>query len=1688
MEQARAQGMTKTRRLQLQCADSTRRLQELLHECVGEYEKARLRGLRRRRLSAEACDSVLAAKILDLRWSRFCSRLEEDALGLLSARDMGNPTLEGGYGHNAVSSSSSCSTAATATVASLLVPALARSGLGDCRILRIVALCPCSGGGEGGRDNSRSSRELERSSLSNGTTATPGFGRLPHSEQRRGNGRGAGGGVRGGGVVEALREELRCEGAVAPGSEAVVLDAGAENSPLGVADVFRKAVLCRNGGLIAALSSRDGAVHGHRKHSNGNISDGHGVGPAEVFWPRRSSVLPVVGPQGKSGDKELSAATRRSVPQIGHRNCSAGGCSGSDSAEGGFGSSTRCVVGGAEPGLLLSSSHLLWALRPSFGDYNSAYDRTGKDADGVDGNGKPDREDCAGEDPTEASGRLNHDVDSGDVGARNSIGVDSSRQERLNREVAWIGAAPVGSRVYYCLEEAEWEASRRRDGHASSQPHAVSTLRFEDSAPLGSSRRRRRPRSGEDGPRSGLRHIRVGETSPSSGDDRDDANSEEEGERARQFGSERGLRQEDDQEVGTAHDRHKVAAMTFARSVSSMLAKVYLAPKPQPCTNPEPEGRADGEDGSGGNGSRAQAPAAWPSRKEGKASAGSGFASEVTTAAATLVVSGVTDAHRRSARSKAGFDGDERLAALAAVPDVLVAVDRPELRGQSHGRSTKETPADTPPLHFAPAGVLQLVGTPHFREFVEALPPAARTKLLKLYPESSIRAVPVGQLYVALAPALQRGTVPSVQAVVSSAAPAEYAPWKGVEQEQGARQQPDEGGRLPSYPPGPGGTDRPAETAPMSGARMHPLPARAVRELLQIYVATTRAVGVVRTVVGEARIGRTKRHRTSGLFVPPPLSTARDRSRGSGDLAKSGEDDDDIKAEDQDCAQSRRGDKAGGFGEKARSAEEAREQPEELVDGCDDGDNSGSSDRDNSERNWARLAATPPSAVDVLPDTPIQRGDAGSGRLLMTGIEPGRQPHGSQSDVVDENKDVLARRANAASIEGLKLSNQSRSAVETDGRDGERSAVFTRRYNSTAELPIASSLRAPFHHKYAAVLAPPQSPAVPTTGAYNNSEGGGQSAGQRAGAGGKPKNPFAGASALILQLEAPNTTGKNSPRLGVVGNGGSYGSEGDGDKTVVDTTGDVGEGQRRIPPTVCGWRACLADASSGSLCATHLELKDFLDGKAAKNGGVSDAFRFLPPGSGPKRRSSLRKRRAAAAAAAVTTAGANSTAAQQSATAVPLSANAVAARNGEGELSVARSMSPLLSELLNGKLGKTIAMFCRRTAEESRVSRPRGPKPQAPPEWARWADPEEVKAADSRLDADTRWAEKVLRAEKEVTLELRRLCNLAIYPVAELAHIRREHDAMAKEWRQAVGGGGGAIEDGDGHYGGEEDEEGNSKNKAAPASFPAQPLPMMLPPSGTKQRRREPRIPSLAGYGATANSSHSPTPATRPGAASVGIEAFPLSTASGTGANARHGVPAAEKHPGGRRQRRKGSVGAGLALARGSTEGRVEERGASGSGNAGGRQDLTGSQGRSEQEIELEFSRLKWALFRRRRQEAEVSRAFARGHAPGQGQAIVPPLDATLPIFSAAGGRPRQHRRTREVAAGEGGSPADTPVKLPVSSPTTPSEQQLFQLARTTDKHGGGGGRRCQQQQQQQQQQTLVDLKKMQPFHQRPHS
>lgn len=54
-----------------------------------------------------------------------------------------------------------------------------------------------------------------------------------------------------------------------------------------------------------------------------------------------------------------------------------------------------------------------------------------------------------------------------------------------------------------------------------------------------------------------------------------------------------------------------------------------------------------------------------------------------------------------------------------------------------------------------------------------------------------------------------------------------------------------------------------------------------------------------------------------------------------------------------------------------------------------------------------------------------------------------------------------------------------------------------------------------------------------------------------------------------------------------------------------------------------------------------------------------------------------------------------------------LGCNRSMALNDLGELAMARSMSPLLSELFNGKLGTTIETFCQRAANESRTQRRR---------------------------------------------------------------------------------------------------------------------------------------------------------------------------------------------------------------------------------------------------------------------------------------------------------------------------------------------------------------------------------------------
>ncbi|CBN75274.1 hypothetical protein Esi_0076_0080 [Ectocarpus siliculosus] len=1152
LAQARAQSLAKTRRLLLQSADSTRRLQELLHECVGEYEKARLRGARRRRLSAEACDSVLAGKILDLRWFRFCSRLEEDSLGLIVARDLGNPTaITTAAGDPpqptsvAARGGDAAAAAAATKVASLVTPLLASRGFGDARVLRVVALSPCHGGGGGGGPGSTSADSHRRRSrgFGPGTVDDNGGGRaLSHGGQRRGDGRVAGGGGGGGGgdVVRALREAAvqskKAGGENVSASAAAVLAVPAGTSPPAVADVVRRAVLCANGGLATALlpckdDDDDAAVSESRSHGS---SGGDRVAFRSIpGGPRRWSA--VVGPP--------------------------------DAAAVGKGSPASSTT-------------------------------TERDE------GSPPPQSAVG---------------GGDAACDGAGGGHADRKGGGGQEKYMEGAGNAGS-----------------------------------------------------------------------GNDR-------------------------------------TAASVFAKSVSAMLAETYLRPKP-----PSSGGNAgvsrvlEREEGStqsdrlvtpkhvGGEGLlRANQATASAEEKEtvagvrgGDEQLGGSFWGAFVgggeggcASAPSFVVSGTVDDHRKRGRLKAAPDGgsaddDRRLEALASVPDVLVAgpgAERPigdhdnrrigdhssretlasggERGGLSGSGSSPVPPAagastanaaaatatpPTPPrrrqLHFAPAGVRQLLGTAHCREFVKALPPPARARVLALtqaFPDGTLP--PIGHLYVPLAPAR-----PGKDTLTAGSGP------------------------------------------PLLGALVQPLPARAVRELLQIYVATTRAVGEAEGGSGGGGVRRRRRcRRTSGLLAaappPPPPTPLTARDRG---VVRSGCEDD-AGTDDGGHTESRRWSSGGQPGREEGSPGEGG--------GCS---GAGGGDR-------ANLAATPPSAVDVLPDEPPTSSSAPPVGIGRTGTRP------------------AAPSCPGDGVEGADGGpTSSGGEVPADNVEDDAEAAWSARRRRTplcstadsgADAPISSSLRAPFRHTYVAVLAPPlaqpPSPFSSAAGSGGSGGGNGQSATTnkaRAGGGGRGQTPLSGASALILQLETPVTaTGSSLSSFGAVQDRGQCGAaaavagcgNGDGAVVVGGTGGARGGGGgagSEMPRRVCGWRACLADAVAGPLCPVHLELKRFLDGKAAKTGGVSDAFRFLPPGSGPKRRSSLRKRRAAAAAAAAP-------AATEAGTARVVAALSAVDGGGEGELSVMRSMSPLLAELLNGKLGTTIAMFCRRAAAEARAPGRRGP-------------------------------------------------------------------------------------------------------------------------------------------------------------------------------------------------------------------------------------------------------------------------------------------------------------------------------------------------------------------------------------------
>lgn len=1222
------------------------------------------------------------------RWSRFCSRLEDDALGLVKAYDMGNPAGPAQHRgshvrRGGVSSVLAADDTEARSVASLLDPLLKSRGLSDSRILRVVALCPCSGSvtesgdnaskaGDGGSDLRLRGSEQRANLAAKGLF---GYGRGSRRKQA-----GAGG------VEVALLGNGRAASAVS-----VI----AENSRLGVADAFRQAVLCGNPGLVAALSRSDDAAPIHRRRSSGgSASTGSLARPRAATGWRRSSIFGaehsgtgkgVVDGRKADGCGGSGSLSEGELEEPFQAPLSKGNDDGGDHG----GSGEHCTVVGSAPGLLLSSSHVLWTLQPPFGATDNARllmarddEMDGGSSGGNGGGGgdcgnRGDMGDAISSSPrrkgdTEAGpaagGMHAWDSPGGQARVESAAARGGSRRQRLTLDLAWLGAAPVGSRVYYCLEEAEWEASRWKNSvrrgtsgcraqRRKSRRHPMGSDPPGDTAPDEQRERSKEKLSSLIGPD-------IAKSGP--GPNRAEAG-------GRAAGVPRGEWRRQNATDGDA--RKEAAAMVFARSVSGMLAEAHLGcgEKTRPgadkvAFHEERGGKSGGEGAAVRSGDGARKGRAWGSLVESPPV-------PFETAVASLVVSEIADGHRNNpcldANDDDTFEEWRLLEALDAIPDVLVAkvgpaeqklaekwsraaesspesLDSAGASGarKSNGRRrppaksddwrrgarTPATPVNAS-LHFAPAGVLQLLGTAHCREFVEALPPAARARVLALYEGFPGNTPPVGHLYVPLASAGSRASLSSAGMGASSRewrrthGPREAEDRSRPEGERVPTHQEDCGGARPLSaaveigtnvtvndlpPPAPG-------TAPaLLGALVHTLPAQAVRELLQVYLATTRAVGVVSVGGVAAGEGVGVRRRTSGLMVlppplpplPPPPLLARDRVAAAVRAAEVNDD----KEDDNVKGGRRRKGGLGGWRAVPGGGASIEKRPEGLPEKHGDDGMKGVAE-------WLCIAATPPSAVDVLPDAPS------SGDLATDG--PSLFPIGRNEGSVLRPPDRVAERQPPSRndspdnfIDGTVTGDDLKEQTSVDGRRAQTSAdamagagrgVSSRAVvavsGTAGDAAISSSLQAPYQYAYVAVLAPPPPSAEANgtgdgnaTGIGNgninnsgNSNGNGNNAnssgnGAMVAAAGDSIDPFSSASALILQVERRV---RESPRCNALGSDG-YGRTGGSDTTRASGNGHAEcdkvvvmggtrrqQGAREMQPRVCGWRACLADAAAG---------------------------------------------------------------------------------------------------------------------------------------------------------------------------------------------------------------------------------------------------------------------------------------------------------------------------------------------------------------------------------------------------------------------------------------------------------------------------------------------------------------------------
>lgn len=869
-------------------------------------------------------------------------------------------------------------------------------------------------------------------------------------------------------------KELEKSRALVDGEVTVV----AGNSPLDVVDVIRRAALCGNRGLEAALSLSV-VPAANSSPSRGNRAS---------VWRARALASLFGGSQMNAGEGYRECSSRGEEEEEGLRT--------EDEQERGC-----AVVVAAKPGDLLSSSPIAWTLRAPF-------DGNGMIATATDGL-------CHGSDNSiyreSAAGDRNSEV--GGIRGAGDSRANAGLRGSLARNLAWVSASPVGCRVYYCLEEALWEASVPRDGDSESDnpPEKLVTEEEGSEGATGSANAGEKV-FGVDVFRGGSENRFKGEFRRSEGSNSDGYStsgfiSESGNEVAERCADPRGAHLWES--VVLKADVPVTEAATASFVVSDVIdgRRMHF---PRPDADGQRRLREEG-------GSRA---GHWEARSEPHADVLDILVARVNEpGVSTQQDKRMRGRESRSASSPVSVD-DARLQQPLWKGCSGGGVGEGEEKGNpciGYNDLHRMTPTNrgTALLHFIPARVEQLLGTPQCREFVDALPSKVRGRVLTRYGDFLDRLPPIGNLYVPF-DSLDRPEVPRELSGTEECSKRAGEGGKDDPLSDSAREVFGAGddrfgdNSAGVAGDGIGGTSSLGSglrSGPLLGALVHPLPVRAVRELLQIHVATTRAVCAVNVDGGT---GDSCRRRSSGLFMPPGWISF------------------DV-------------------GEK-------------FVNGG--GREGFNAVREGVTRGWGpgllNLATMPPSAVDVLPDSPLTALPR-SFTSLDASARVKREEARIGGDAHDGGDTAVRSPGQHAECDGgcggMRLLARARGG-QSRSRDGldviYRRHQGARREGNAVTSTVAASLLTPFCHTYVAVLAS-------AAGGFSGNSGGVRA---REKEGTTRRDPLPRAmTSLLLQVE-----------VGTLESAGGR---------EYKKAAKCSEGGGEMHAGVCAWRACVADAVVG---------------------------------------------------------------------------------------------------------------------------------------------------------------------------------------------------------------------------------------------------------------------------------------------------------------------------------------------------------------------------------------------------------------------------------------------------------------------------------------------------------------------------